>query len=380
MKILVCGGGTGGHITPNLAVAHELKTLQPNCIVNYVAEKNSQFSHLLKNQSDLDHVYHIHAGKFRRYYKQSLWTSLSDLTTIKHNIRDVFRTIQGFYESWKLLRKDKPDAIFIKGSFVGVPIGLIAAFMKIPYMTHDSDTMPGLANRIIAKWARYHATGMPIEFYSYPKEKARFVGIILDKNYQLVTPALMKKYRHFLAIPQESKVLLITGGSLGAQRLNKGIAAIVPDLLRKYPELYIIHQVGKNNSSIYVSDITDHRLIVKEFIDQMYMYSGAADLIITRGGANTLGELSAQAKASIVVPNPLLTGGHQIKNADHLRQQNAIEVITEKELLSKELTMQSVSQLLDSAGDRNQLAQRLGSLARPNAAQDVAKLLIELAK
>ncbi len=377
---MLVGGGTGGHITPNLAVAHELKRLRPDCTITYVLEKRAKFAHLLADQVDIDDVAFISAGKFRRYHGQGLWAHLVDVKTNLLNIRDAFRTVVGLFEAMRLLRQERPDIILIKGGFVGVPIGFAASRLKIPFVTHDSDSIPGLANRLVARWADYHATGMPAEFYAYPPDKTMFVGVPLAAQYQLVSSEDQTAFRKELNLPVKGKIMLIAGGSSGAERVNQGVARIVPRLLEKYQDLTIVHQIGRGQLKTYDEPYPE-RLIVAEFFapEEMYKYSGAADVIVTRGGATNIAEFAAQAKACIVVPNPMLTGGHQLKNAEHLADQGAVEVVTEEELLDDTL-FDKVSRLLDSPRACQELAHRLGGLARPKAASDTALLLLEVRK
>ena len=150
----------GGHITPLLAVAHELKRIEPDCKIVYIGQRGDDFIASVANNSDIDASYTIRAGKFRRYHAGKL-KQLFDLPTIAKNIRDIWRVLVGKCQSWYLLRKIKPDIIFIKGAYVGAPVGLAAAWLHIPYVTHDADAIPGLANRIIARWASAHAVALP---------------------------------------------------------------------------------------------------------------------------------------------------------------------------------------------------------------------------
>lgn len=380
---MLCGGGTGGHITPLLAVAHELKRLQPDVHLAYVGEKNSKFAHMVKENNDVDAIHTVSAGKFRRYHKQSWLARLIDFKTGLLNLRDFGRLIAGFFQSLRLLRRLKPDVIFIKGGFVGVPIGLAAACLKIPYVTHDSDVMPGLANRLIARWAAAHAVGMPAELYGYPKQKTYFVGTPVPKTYQPVTQDLQNHYKKELNIPLGSQVVLITGGSLGAHRLNKAVEQTLPTLLEANSELILVHQAGKGYKQLYevVPPVIRERLIVREFLPDLYRYSGAADVVITRAGASALAELSSQGKACIVVPNPDLAGGHQLKNAQKLAAEGAANVITEAELKSDPtLLSKAVKELLKNGSERKLMSTKLAHLSKTNAAAELAQLLINSVK
>ena len=245
-------------------------------------------------------------------------------------------------------------------------------------MTHDSDSVPGLANRIVSRWATLHATGMPTEYYSYPKQKTYYVGVLVGGKYHYVDENQQSVYRRELQLPEDGKILLVTGGSLGALRLNKAFDSIAHALLEKFPDLSIVHQVGKGNlTKLPKSD--DPRLVKLEFMEGMYRYTGAADVVVTRAGANTLAELGAQGKACVVVPNHQLTGGHQLKNADYLLQNNAVLVIDEKSFSKDTSQLQSaIERLLQYPVIRFKLAQTLRSVTKIDATKELAVLLLKI--
>ena len=176
MKIVITGAGSGGHVTPLLAVAEEIRKIDNTANIVFIGQKGDPFGMRLEGSQIIDESIFISAGKFRRYHGEG-WKQLLDVPTLFKNFLDFFKFLIGSIQAYSVLGKIKPDIIFIKGGYIGVPVGLAAAMRKIKYITHDSDTMPGLANRIIAKWALMHATGMPSEFYDYPKEKTTYVGV-----------------------------------------------------------------------------------------------------------------------------------------------------------------------------------------------------------
>lgn len=324
-------------------------------------------------------MHFINAGKFRRYTGQNWLKRLVDAKTILLNVRDLQRTFRGLYASRRLLKKVKPDIVFIKGGYVSVPVGLACAMAKVSYITHDSDVVPGLANRLIARWALKHATGFEASLYPYPKNKIVFTGIPLNQNYQKIDSNIQQAYRRKINLPNDSLVLLVTGGSLGAKRLNQAFEKLATNLLLKFPKLIIVHQTGSQGENIYseMDQKYKNRIIKHDFLNDLYLYSGAADLILTRAGATTTAELAVQAKAIVVVPNPELTGGHQSENAKYLLSENAAKVITETELRSNPAKLeQTLSNLLESNEQRAHLAANLAKLAHPRAASLLAQLII----
>ena len=379
------GGGSGGHITPILAVAHEIKQLQPNAQIIYIAPYGDSLGDLPSQDPNIDKVYTVRAGKLRRYHGEG-WIQLFDFPTMAKNIRDIFYTLAGVWQSLWLVRRLRPDVIFIKGGFVGVPVGLSAAFWRVPYVTHDSDAMPGLANRLVAPWAHVHAVALPKEVYTYPADKTVTVGVPISRHYQPLQQSEVRALREKLGLGQFGRVVLVTGGGLGAQRVNNAVADCVPDLLARYKDLAIVQLAGRNNEQqlrqLYrqrLSADDAKRVIVKDFVSNLYEYSGAADVVVTRAGGTSMAEFAAQAKACVVVPNPFLTGGHQLKNAQVLADRKAIRMVPEDRMVADHhALLPPLVELLDNPTLATELGKRLGKLEQTNAAHRLAMLLLEI--
>lgn len=327
-----------------------------------------------------DASFKIFAGKFRRYHGQSFLHRLLDIRTLLLNIRDAVYFVLGTVQAIFLVKKQKPDVVFLKGGFVGVPVGLACALLHVPFMTHDSDALPGLANRITGKWAKIHAVALPKETYQYPTEKTEQVGVIVAQEYRPLAKQEIMNYRGEIGVPTDADVLLITGGSLGAKRLNTTVQQIASGLLEKHANLYIIHQVGKGNVGLYPEKLLAERLRELEFMNPMYAYMGAADIIVTRAGANTLAEQGAMQKAVIVVPNAELTSGHQLHNAQILADKNAAIVLDEAALVQQpELLQESVEKFLSDRSLREEYGRNFSALTMTGAGGRIAELLIGLA-
>lgn len=331
-------------------------------------------------------MYLVRAGKFRRYHGEG-FRQLLDLKTMAKNIRDAVWVLIGLFQSYRLLGRIKPDVIFIKGGFVGVPVGLSAAARRIPYITHDSDALPGLANRIVAPWARMHTVALPKEVYTYPADKMVTVGVPLAHHYKPLTIAQVQAAREQIGLPKNGKVLLVTGGGLGAQRLNHALAACAPELLDRYKDLTILQIAGRANEAVlrkkYQKDLTpqqQERIRIRGFVTNLHLYSGAADVVLTRAGATSIAEFAAQHKACVVVPNPLLTGGHQLKNAKVLADRKAIKLVSEDKLAhDHHALMPPLVELFDNPGRAEQLGERLGEFAHKDSAKQLAMVLLEVA-
>lgn len=378
------GGGSGGHITPLLAVAHELKQEDPQGEVMYIGQTGDSLGDIPANDPNIDKSYTVRAGKLRRYHGEG-WRQLLDLKTMALNLRDVVWVIMGIWQSFWLLKRLRPDIIFIKGGFVGVPVGLSAAVLRIPYITHDSDALPGLANRIVAPWAKLHAVALPKDVYHYPADKTVTVGVPVSHNYHPVSASEKRELRQKLGLEKFDQVVLVTGGGLGAQRLNNAVADCVPELLARYPKLAIVKLAGRAHEvairqeyKAQLPEADQARVIVKGFINNLYDYSGASDVIITRAGGNSMAEFAVQAKPCIVVPNPYLTGGHQLVNAKVLADRKAIKMVNENVLThDHHALMPPLVDLLDNPKVATQLGERLHEMAQSDAAHSLAMLLLD---
>jgi len=379
MTILLTGGGSGGHITPLFAVARELKRIDPSIRIVGVCETNAKFLHLFEEEPAIDEVRQIRAGKYRRYGGMSRLEKLKDLPTFARNVRDVGRVIKGYAQARKMLKELRPDGILIKGGYVGVPVGLAAAHLDVPFITHDSDSIPGLANRLIAKWAKLHATGMPAEFYSYPKESMVYTGTPIASDFKPVTADDITAYRSDLGLVDCKQVVSIIGGSQGGSQLNEDIAAIAGRLMQQHHELGIVHIVGPAHETAmqhaYAEELLAderRRVVVKGFVPDVYRYTGAADVVVSRASATVVAELAVQNKATILVPGRL-AGDHQVSNAKHLADSN---VALHVAYADREGLYTAVDDLLRNSGKRKTLGDNLGAIAKPDAAKELAELLI----
>lgn len=351
----------------------------------YIGEKGSRFTETDDLKAAVDETQTIFAGKLRRYHGQGI-KQLLDIPTLLKNIRDAFFTTIGIVQSIRLLKRLRPSVVFIRGGFVGVPVGLAAAWLKIPYITHDSDALPSLANRLVARWAVAHAVAMPKETYKYPAGKTFQVGVPISRNFVRVNDRLQAQYRQELELEQAGQVIFVTGGGLGAVRLNNAIGMAAPALLERFPGLHLLHVVGRGNElrmhEYYglLDEEARSRVRVMPFVKDLYRYSGAADVVVTRGGATALAEFAAQGKACVIVPNPMLTGGHQLKNAQTLADMGAARVVDERSLITDAGELTAVLEnLLKDQKQRQQLGAKLRKLARPDSDEELARLIMDQA-
>ncbi len=381
MNIILTGGGSGGHITPVLAVAHELKVQSPDCRVTYIGQKGDDLLDIVQANASVDAVSTIYAGKLRRYSGEG-WRQLLDIKTQFLNIRDVFLTIYGVGQSYFLLGRIRPAVVFTRGGFVSVPVAVAARLRGIPYITHDADTVPSLANRLIARWAAIHAVALPVEVYPYPKEKTVQVGIPAGAAYAPVSEASQAQFRHELELDDYQQIVLVTGGGNGARMLNECAVANTRYLLSIYPDLAIIHFAGRSLEAETAAayDALDlgkarSRVRVYGFAADFYRYSGAADLIVARGGMGSLTEFALQQKACVIVPSKQLSWN--VKNSRVLAQRGAVVELTEDQAEQPERLGRTIRDLLDHPEKRIELGRKLATLARPTAAHDLAAIVLQ---
>ncbi len=382
--IILTGGGSGGHIMPILAVADEIKRLEPDSKLIYIGQTGDSLGDVPAKHESIDYVYTVRAGKFRRYHGEGFLQHLNPSTLAK-NIRDAIYVLVGAWQSRKLLKWLRPDAIFSRGGYISVPVCLAGALLKVPYVTHDSDSTPSLANRLIARWASLHAVALPAETYPYPKNKTVTVGVPVSRRYVPETPELKAQYKKEIKLPQAKEIVLVTGGGNGARQLNDIVLDNAAYLLKRYSGLTLVHVAGRSLAEgvtakydkLLSYEVRD-RVIVKGFISDLYRYSGAADVVVGRGGANSLAEFAAQAKACVLIPSKQLVWN--IKNSQALAEQGAIVQLTEEQAEQEQRFASVISDLLDHPSKRIDLGRELAKIARPQATHDLAVLVLKQAK
>ena len=306
-RIVLTGGGTAGHVTPNIALLPSLR--EAGYDIHYIGSYNGIEKQLMQ---DYGIPYTgIATGKFRRYF---------DLK----NFTDPFRVNKGFVEATKFLKKYKPDVVFSKGGFVSVPVVKAAASLKIPVIVHESDYTPGLANKLCFPSAKVVCCDFPETMEMLPEGKGLLTGSPVRKELLDGNPA---KGREMCGFADDKPVLMVIGGSQGAAAVNQSIRDTLPKLLQKF---YVVHLCGK--------DKMDNLLLTKEGYKQFeYVTDGLADIfamadvVVSRAGANAIFELLTLRKPNILIPLP---GGRgdQILNAESFQQQGYSVMIDQDDL------------------------------------------------
>jgi UDP-N-acetylglucosamine--N-acetylmuramyl-(pentapeptide) pyrophosphoryl-undecaprenol N-acetylglucosamine transferase len=381
LTIILTGGGSGGHITPILAVAAELKKRDPNIQTVYIGQRGDRFALIAGDDENIDQLILVRAGKFRRFHGEGARQFLN-LPVMLKNARDFFYVLIGSFQSFVAIRQLKPAVVFSRGGYVSVPVAFGAKLNHVPYITHDSDLVPSLANRIIAPWAAVHAVALPKELYPYPSDSTLTTGIPINRAFKPVGIEQKNAYRKKIGLSENAKLLFVIGGGLGSQTINEAIIDDASNLLAEFSDLHIYHVAGVANQELlqneYNSKLTEAeqgRVKVFDFINDVYVYSGAADVIVTRAGATNLAEFAVQGKACIVIPSSFLTGGHQIKNAEYLATGNAAVIVREDHLSS---LPKAISDLLKDKKKQQTLGENFSRQAITDATERIAELIIDM--
>ena len=322
----------------------------------------------------------IYAGKFRRYHKVSFWRQLFNVRVMARNFFDMFLVAMGFLQSLRYLRKVKPDVVFTKGGYVCLPVGYAAHWLGIPLVIHDSDSHPGLTNRLLAKYATSIATGSPLDNYSYPASKARYVGIPVSTAFRPVKAREQQKCKAALGLADTKKPLVVvTGGGLGSRSLNHMVTSIAPQILQYAAILHVAGQANFQEASNNAPEHVDY--VVKPFLPEgMALAFAAADVVVSRAGATAMGELAGAAKPVIMIPSPYLAGGHQLKNADVFAKAGAAIVLDEEKLVLNPLRLkQAILGLLSDEKLRTRMSKAIHTFAKPDAAIDTSAMIVDAA-
>lgn len=319
--IVLTGGGTAGHVTPNIALIPRLK--EYGYTISYIGSYDGIEKKLIE---ELNIPYYgISSGKLRRYF---------DLK----NFSDPFRVLKGFGQAKKLLKELKPDVVFSKGGFVTVPVVIAAKRCKIPAIIHESDMTPGLANKLCLSSASKICCNFPETVESLPSDKAILTGTPIREELMKGDPA---KAKSFCGFTSDKPVLMVIGGSLGAASVNENIRKILPELLKEFQVIHLCGK-GKTDDSLSGKDgYVQYEYIKKELPDLFAL----ADIVISRAGANAICEINALKKPNLLIPlSAKASRGDQILNARSFERQG-FSMVLEEEEITEETLLKAIHQL-----------------------------------
>ena len=322
--IVLTGGGSAGHVTPNIALIPALK--KAGYDIFYIGSYNGIEKKLIEDYNIP--YFGIATGKLRRYFDPK-------------NFTDPFRVLKGFTEAVTLLRKIKPDIVFSKGGFVSVPVVRAAGFLKIPYIVHESDMTPGLANKLSMTGAKKICCNFPETLNTLPADKAVLTGTPIREELGLGSREEGKKLCGFT---DDKPVLMVIGGSLGAQSVNETVRYALPRLL---PEFNVVHICGKekmDNLKLSVPGYKQFEYVKNELKDIFAM----ADIVVSRAGANSICELLALKKPNILIPlSTKASRGDQMLNARSFEQQG-FSLVIDNDDLDEDILFETIQDLYEN--------------------------------
>lgn len=379
---MAVGGGSGGHVTPVVAVFKELRKAHPRAELRFWCDFGfyEQARATVDRFDDSIRVDRVVAGKLRRYHHLTVWQQLTWPSLVLKNLRDMILVAVGVGQSLIKLVLWRPDVVFTKGGFVCLPVGFAAHLLRIPLVIHDSDAHPGLTNRILSRWATSIGTGAPLEFYPYSETKTHYVGIPVGETFRPLTELQQKEAKITWGVNPDEPLIVVTGGGLGAKRINDVITDNISKLLKLGSVILVSGTFQYQELRDELPD-DDPRFQLHAFVTDMPSLLGAADVVVTRAGATTILELAALRKPTILVPNAKLTGGHQLKNAAvYIAQQAVVEVNEDQMEKRPKLLIDAIQRLLDDPGEARAMAERFYAFRRPDAARQMAELITSAAR
>lgn len=337
-KIVLTGGGTAGHVTPNMALLPHLK--EAGFEISYIGSYDGIEKKLIEDYGIP--YYGIATGKFRRYLDVK-------------NLTDPFKVIKGFGEARKYLKRLRPDVVFSKGGFVSVPVVRAAASLHIPCIIHESDMTPGLANKLCIPVAKKVCCNFPETYNMLPKEKAVLTGSPIREELTRGNPIAALDMCGFTS---NKPVILVIGGSLGAASVNQALRDALPGLLKDFQIAHICGKDKIDESYLHTEGYIQFEYVKEELKDLFAM----ADIVISRAGANSICELLALRKPNLLIPlSAKSSRGDQILNAKSFETQGFSMVIDDDDL-SPQLLTEKVLELyftrqtyIDAMSKSNQL-------------------------
>ena len=353
-RIVLTGGGTAGHVTPNIALLPKLK--EQGYDIHYIGSYEGIEKKLME---DFDIPYYgISTGKFRRYMDMK-------------NLTDPFRVMKGYAEAKKILKELRPDIVFSKGGFVSVPVVRAAAALKIPCIIHESDMTPGLANKLCIPVAKKVCCNFPETLRTLPADKAVLTGSPIRDE---LTKGSKSAARSLCKFNLDKPVVMVIGGSLGATNVNKVVRQALPKLLNDFQVIHICGKEKMDNLLLNKPGYAQFEYLKSELKDVFAL----ADVVVSRAGANAICELLALRKPNLLIPLPASSSrGDQLLNAASVESQGFSMVIRE-ESLDEEILVDKIQELYFT---RQEYIQSMEKSSQINSIDTIVNLLnSEIAK
>ncbi|MGB9709887.1 MAG: undecaprenyldiphospho-muramoylpentapeptide beta-N-acetylglucosaminyltransferase [Thermodesulfovibrio sp.] len=357
MKVIIAGGGTGGHLFPGLALAECIDQKYPEAKIVFVGTQRGLESKVIPKTK-----YELKFISIQGFVGKSAGQKLKSIITL-------FKSIS---ESKNILEAFSPDVVFGVGGYASFPVVLTAALKKIPTIILEQNTVPGLANKILARVASAVAVSYPETIDYFPKQKVYLTGTPIRKK---ILEGDLEKAKQLFNIKEGKLTILIFGGSLGARKINKAMTEALPYLLPLKDRIQIIHQTGQNDLNWVSAEYKNlsFKATVLPFIYDMAEAYNVADLVISRAGASTVAEITAIGKASILIPYPYAAYNHQEMNARRLFSRGACELILDRDLNGQNLA-KKINEILNSPEVIKEMQRASLAFGKPKAGEKIIEI------
>lgn len=367
LRIVVTGGGTGGHVYPSLAVIKLLRARATDSLeIIYIGSGSEMEQDIVK---EADRSYVVMSGKYRRYFSFA-------------NFLSPFQVFFGILQSLQILFKELPNAVFSKGGYVAFPVVLAAWAYRIPILTHETDAVPGSANRIIGKFCNKVAISYRHSAQYFIQEKIIPTGIPVRET---VIGGDIKKAREYFHLTESLPTILVLGGSQGSRAINEKFSLVLDNILEF---AQVIHQTGKGNfdeakeqaegGAGIKAGSGQYRIFPFLNEEEMCLAFAVADLVISRAGGTTISEIAANRKISILIPLESSANDHQRMNAYAVAEEGAAMVLEEPNL-SEHIFLERIKHILNDEGVRERIRERIGRFYNPKASEIIADEVLLLA-
>lgn len=374
MKIVLTGGGTGGHFYPLIAVAEELNNIiDEEKLINtkLIYMSDVPYDKRMLDEKEI-RFKKVTSGKIRRYFSLL-------------NIIDSFKIVFGTLKALWSVYTDFPDVVFGKGGYASFPVLFAAMFFRIPVVIHESDAVPGRVNKWASKFAKRVAVSFPESISYFPEKAKKKIAVVGNPVRESLIRLPKEGFSEFLQLDKGLPVVFILGGSQGSQRINDIVVDMASELVDKYQ---VIHQCGKNNfkevegrvSVALLNSPFKNRYRVFGFLNDsaMKMAAAASDIIISRAGSSAIFEIAAWGKPSILIPLSGSAQDHQRENAYAFARTGASEVVEEKNF-SPHVLLSEINRILSQKDQLEEIKKKANQFYKPQAGHQIAREIINLA-
>lgn len=366
MRIVLTGGGTGGHLFPLAAVAEKIKEKRFDAEFLFIGPDGKMENQIMGRYNIP--IKNIKVGKMRRYFSLM-------------NFVDFFKVIAGVFQSLWILLRYMPDVIFSKGGYASFPVVFVGWLYRIPILIHDSDATPGMANSVLGKFADRVAVSYPEAEREFPADQVVLTGnpIRLD-----IASGDIQKANELFHLSPQRKTIFVYGGSQGSKIINDKIIDLLPELLRKYQ---VIHQTGDKNfeeasrraGELGIKAGHDGYYPVAFIGDELKDILAVSDLVISRAGANSISEIAANSKPAILIPIEKSANNHQRMNAYSVARIGGC-IVLEEGNLGGNLLLSRINEILDDENLKNKLSENIRKFYHPEATDRLADGILGLVK